>query len=166
MLTNANLIKPNISGVSDKFSWNFYKYIKKHGVNQRILFDGRDGKPIHPMNIYVLNRTIGNTLLEIMTGHGINYDFSMYLLNKYTDITEQFCKQYLRQGRCMFDPEHNGWWLGDESRFTMINKNSKRCRWCGKHLRRNIVKHVNVQRKETWELENDIVLGVIKEIEG
>jgi hypothetical protein len=67
------------------------------------------------------------------------------------DITEWFWNEYLKSDRCIFDREHTGWMQGTENRFTGINKNSKKCNWCGQHLTRRIKKVVTVERKPVWE---------------
>ena len=68
-------IKPQERGVSDKCSWNLYMYLKKHGMNQHILWDNSNDRPLHPMNIYVLTDTIGATMQSIMAGRKERYCF-------------------------------------------------------------------------------------------
>lgn len=152
---NINNIRPKQSKISDKYSWNLFKYLQKYGIkNHRILFDSNDSGGFHPMNIYVMNGTIGRSLHSIMgDARKFRCCLSLYPLDTYEDITEAFWKQYLLLGRCMFDERHAGWWTGGDSRFTVINKNAKRCNWCGKHLRRTITKHVTVKRIERWEVQ-------------
>ena len=147
-------IKPQEHGVSDKYSWHFYRHLKAQGMKQRILWDNSDGRPMHPMSIYVLNGTIGNTLQSIMWGSKNIVCFSMHPLDTYVDITESFWKSYVSKGRCMFDENHSSkWWVGDKHRYQSINRNSKRCRWCGVILRRNIVTTKVIERNEEWVVD-------------
>lgn len=77
------------------------------------------------------------------------YDFSLNP-NHLVDITEWFWNEYVKSGRCIFDREHNGWWQGDQERYTQINKNSRKCKWCNQYQKRSIRKVVSIKREEVW----------------
>gem|GEM_PF-6434809 len=69
---------------------------------------------------------------------------------EYMDITEWFFKTYEKDGRCIFDREHNKWFLGAENRFTYVN-NTRRCNWCGKWQQKEIKKEQTIKQKEVWK---------------
>lgn len=99
---------------------------------------------------------IGMSIHGIMDGTRNSLgDYCLYQ-DQLIDITEWFFKEYLKIGRCIFDREHKGWWQGGDTRFTVINKSSRRCNWCGKHFHREIQKEIKVIRHETWVMEERI----------
>lgn len=152
---NINSIKPKTPEVSDKYSWGIYKWLKTNGTNFRVLLDPSKDKTLTRRLNFISDEggrgTIGSNVHSIMTGQRTLYCFSLCPLHKYTDVTDWFWSNYLRFGRCMVDPEHSMWFLSDDGRYTMINKNSKRCNWCGKYFKRDIKKQVSIKRVEHWE---------------
>lgn len=56
--------------------------------------------------------------------------------------------QYLKIGRCVFDPEHV-WIHADSPRFNLLSKNRRKCRWCGQLQKRVTKKVVRIQ--ESWQ---------------
>jgi len=60
-----------------------------------------------------------------------------------------FFKTYIKDGRCIFDREHNGWWKGGDNRFTYINS-TRRCNWCGEWQRKRIEKEVKIKQRVVW----------------
>lgn len=175
---NLNDIKPKARGKSDKFSWNLYRFLEKNYkkstfhfyhivdqedyvngevVNKKVPFDINDAKT---MDIWVGNERedglfmYGNRLWTITSGSKERFtEFANpWLRNKeYIDVTDEFIKAYLRIGRCLFTRHSNRWIEGDEARFTYINKNSRRCNWCGRYQTRRIKKIQTIKRSETWE---------------
>lgn len=152
---NINSIKPKIPKVSDRYSWSIYQWVKTNGTNFRVLLDPSEDEILTRRLYFIRNEggrgTVGSNVHSIMSGQRTLYCFSLYPLHKYPDVTEWFWINYLRFGRCMVDPGHSKYFLGDDERYTMINKNSKRCNWCGKYLKRNIRKQVSIERVEHWE---------------
>lgn len=148
---DISLIKPQTHGISDKYSWNLYTYLKKNKGEHRILLSPKD-TTFHPMNMLVLQGTIGKHLWAIMgEGKATRYDFSLYDLKSYTDITEEFWEHYVAKGRCVFDKEHGGWWVGGDQRFTMIDTDTKVCQWCNATLRRT--EETVTRTVERWEVQ-------------
>ncbi len=148
--------------------------IKKYGdlIQYRILLDTRshlDGgyEPFDPnqsvkpgqcyfAKIYPDNQGwVGRKLLEVM-GMAPYGEIKLYAYSiqeehgRYIDITEWFWEEYRKSGRCIFDREHDGWWMGDETRFTAINRNSRKCNWCGQHHKRTVEKEVTIKRIARW----------------
>ena len=149
-------IKPKQRFKSDKYSWNIYRYLKKNMIFGDIkVLDTSFGI----MFCYNMDKVgfSGRTIHSILQSGPYsaldNYCYLRYYSTEYKDISDEFFKKYSQVGRCYFDEDHNGWWSGDEHRFTDINRNCKRCNWCGKDLRRTIETVVERKRKEVWRLE-------------
>jgi hypothetical protein len=47
------------------------------------------------------------------------------------DITDWFWSQYILLGRCLWDVNHNKYMTNDETRFTYLDNNTRKCNWCG-----------------------------------
>jgi len=152
---NISDIKSKYNKVSDKYSCNLYGYLKKFNtvdlMRHRVLWDQTDGKPLHPMNIYMLQGGHGTTLLNIMWKQWNKYWWQPERIKGYIDITEEFWKDYISKGRCIFDVSHSTHWEGDEQRFTIIDDDTKECQWCGAVLRRTV--DTVVTEVEHWEVE-------------
>lgn len=180
MKFEARKVKPKSIGVSDKYSWNLYRVFKmleeegqKHpSMDYKILYyeksqlDGAIVKfdpngslhagqcfitKVYPQNQGTASRRLGE-IMGSLPNSPIDfycYDYSLdpdHLI----DITEWFWREYTKSGRCVFDREHKSLWQGDESRYTQINRNSRKCNWCGQHQKRSIEKVINITRKEVW----------------
>lgn len=153
-------IKPKKRCVSDKYDWNIYRFFKENGLNDIHVF-----KSLKANNFYFiygdrLNGSIGINVWSVL--HAGSYgklELGSYILfnfkdqSVYEEITDKFFKHYKKLGRCYFDPSHNAWWRNEDERFTVINKNSKRCNWCGHFLHREVNKIITIQRKEVWKLD-------------
>lgn len=177
---DASKVKPKHSGLSDKYSWNIYRVIRllEIGGKRAPLMDYKilyyeksqlDGsivkfnpcESLHPghcfiTKVYPMNQgTASRRISEILAmSPNSNIDFYCYDSsldhNHLVDITDCFWEEYVQSGRCVFDREHNGWWRGDETRFTQINRNSRRCNWCGQHQKKTIKKSITIKRNEVW----------------
>ncbi len=180
MKFEASKVKPLAKGQSDKYSWNLYRVFKllenegkKHPVmDYRILYyeispvDGSIVKfnPTDSLNaghcfisrVFPQDQgTASRKISEIMgMSPSLKIDFFCYDSslnpNHIVDITEWFWSEYVIVGRCIFDREHVIWWQGAASRFTQINKNSRKCNWCNQHQKKSIVKDVTIERREIW----------------
>ncbi len=171
-------IKPKVRGQSDKYSWNLYRFLEKNYKNTSFRFyhivdqdDYVNGETIHkkvPFNIndvstyyiWVGKESVdglwlyGNRLNSIISvGKERFTEFANPWLRskEYVDITNEFLKAYLKIGRCLFTKHSYVWTAGSESRYTYINKSSRRCNWCGKYQTRRIKKIQTIERKEVWE---------------
>lgn len=106
------------------------------------------------------NEIIGATLSRIISDSKNKYEISCYTCGysprEYVDITDLFWSQYVKKGRCLWDKTHNGWLMNDGNRFTYINKNSRRCNWCGEWQCREIYKKVKIERREAWVGEKEV----------
>lgn len=75
--------------------------------------------------------------------------------NHMIDITEWFFNTYIQIGRCMFDKDHYDFDNSYNQRYHIINKNSRKCRYCGEHFKRQIKKVVEVKKYEVWRPLNE-----------
>lgn len=172
-MIDLNKIKPKVKGESDKYSWNFYnflnkltrkrvegKYIKKqleiHWLHNsrwdgKYLEFNKDKLNINQIIILPYGKEYGGSFynLDPILRKGWATEFSGLSSSETTDITEWFFKIYERDGRCIFDREHNGWWQGSDNRFTYIN-NTRKCNWCGQWHKKEIRKVQTIKRVETW----------------
>lgn len=71
------------------------------------------------------------------------------LADQVVDITEQFWPAYERDGRCVIDRKHTGWFANDEDRFTIVG-GTRRCNWCGQWYERHIEKRARIERRQVW----------------
>ena len=182
MSMNIKQIKPRLKGKSDKYSWQLYQYMVKNRIGKlpTVIFANKLSKDseraefypadIRRNNIWIATniescqvesngkkgtaRWIhGNGLGTILSDSREKYTtFANPWIQEYEDITDWFWSEYIKYGRCLLDPEHIGWWQGDDNRFTYINKNSRRCNWCGRWQYRTIKKTVTIKRSDSWVL--------------
>lgn len=82
------------------------------------------------------------------------YSLCTFDSNHMIDVTEWFFSTYVNVGRCMFDPDHCDFNNQYNNRYYIINKNHRKCRWCGEHFRREIKKVVEVKKYELWKETN------------
>ncbi|MGG3890251.1 hypothetical protein [Metabacillus fastidiosus] len=173
-MIDINKIKPKVKDESDKYSWNLYNFLNrlfnKSGVGKYYkkqleihwLHNSRwDGSylefnkdKLNLNQILILpsgKQHYRGTFYELslIMGKGKATEFALPYSYETTDITEWFFNTYERDGRCIFDREHNGWWQGDKERFTYIN-NTRKCNWCGEWHKKEIKKVQVIKREETW----------------
>jgi len=92
----------------------------------------------------------GARLAPILCGDFETWAFAVG--NGVREITDEFWKQYERDGRCAFDRDHRMHFQNDEDRFTIIGA-TRRCNWCGEWHERHIEKRVQIERREIWTLQ-------------
>lgn len=134
-MLDAKLVKPNVNKVSDKYSWGLYRFLKKCNKFRVLLVD--DGSVINGEDYpsYMIffeahkegNDSYGYWLKDIMQ----NRFLPTLTDRKRKDITGIFLEEYPRDGRCMFDRLHRGWWTMGEPRFEEISDATRKCKWCG-----------------------------------
>lgn len=174
-LQDLSCIKPKVKSISDKYSWNLYKLLHKITSNRdtgkyvknqlRVYwrksswFDGKitefkDVERIDTRQILISPFGKGSfyNLGNIMGERGNQEWALIYPESDLEDVTEWFFNTYERDGRCVFDREHRGWWKGEDGRFTYSENESKRiCSWCGVTQHKHIEKVV--KEVITWESE-------------
>lgn len=167
-------IKPEVKGQSDKYSWNLYKFLHKLCSNKdegkyiknqleihwlhHSRWDGEyldfDQEKLNLSQVLILPLGLENgrsfySMSSVMTQGRAERFHLPWKKEELTDITEWFFSTYERDGRCIFDREHNGWMLGSDGRFTYVN-NTRKCNWCGQWQHKEIHKEVKIKRKEVW----------------
>lgn len=171
-MINIEKIKPKVKGESDKYSWNLYNFLQRkfkgdigRYVQKQLeihwLHNSRwDGSflEFNPEDIRVnqlliipLGKNHGRSFFELSTilREGKATEFSLPYSWETTDITKWFTETYIRDGRCIFDRNHNSWLRNTENRFTYVN-NTRKCNWCGEWHKKEIHKQVKIERKEVW----------------
>ncbi|MWV44874.1 hypothetical protein GRF59_14730 [Paenibacillus sp. HJL G12] len=166
---NLSKIKPKLKGESDKYSWNLYRFLNKIAKDKyinnqlRIYWNHHsrwDGEHLP------FTKDVSNLMQLIISPYGDK--FTGYFMNTVLqkgncefislcpwkeedllDVTDWFFDTYEKIGRCIFDPEHNGWMLGTDSRYTYVN-NTRKCNWCGQWHQKQIVKKTRIERKVEW----------------
>jgi len=166
-------IKPKVNGQSDKYSWNLYNFLNKlykkkvegkyyekqleiHWLhNSRwdgsyLEFD-KNNLNMNQMLILPLGKKHGRTFysLSAVLGKGKATEFALPYSYELTDITDWFFETYIKDGRCIFDRTHNGWWQGAEDRYTYVN-NTRKCNWCSQWHKKEIKKVQKITREVEW----------------
>lgn len=166
MFINPKLVKPKVKGQSDKYSWNIYAWLNKHNkiYNNRIYYVENKEFDIENVSFDKIifgekindGEIIGNTL-NMIIHKGIKGESSFCMMKSLgwfnddiLDITDVFMSEYIKLGRCYLFGHGDSWLAYDEDRYTKINKNSRRCNWCGKHETRFIETEKIIKRKELW----------------
>lgn len=148
---NLSRIKPKNKGVSDKYSWNLYKFlnkmlkVEKFATEDTVRFYWNtysrwDGEHL-PFNGHIdfgrqgIISTTDNKntgyLLDAVLREGRSELYAIPLAWQNTiDITDWFFDTYEKIGRCIFDSDHNGWMQHTDARYTYVN-NTRKCNWCG-----------------------------------
>jgi hypothetical protein len=167
-------IKPKVKGESDKYSWNLYNFLNslfkkrengKYYKKQLEIcwlhhsrFDGKwlDFNPdkLNIMQLIIVPLGVENGRsfysLSSILREGKAVEFAIpWKKEGLTNITEWFFDTYEKDGRCIFDRNHNSWLLGSDNRFTYVN-NTRKCNWCGEWYKKEIVKEVKIKRREIW----------------
>lgn len=164
----AATIRPVVNGQSDKFSWQLYKRVLKRG-RERVYISAWDnlfGQPFLP-DFAALKSGDSKQRVKLMIGDPICVDgwFHGRKLNEITrertrpdesyayspafntgewiEVTDWFWAEYLRVGRCII---HGNW----AHNWQAINRNSRKCAYCGTIQRRTIKTIKTIERKEVW----------------
>lgn len=158
----ANRFKPAIKGKSDKFSWRFHKRMLKYGRESVYLMawnflDGKKEISLDDLKGFVSAARIavgckeggdwfcGDTLSGICKEGGSTNGWAfgpMHNVAEWIDITDWFWTNYERHGRCMFFKYLHSW--------ISINRNSRKCEWCGTHERREVETIKRIERRDKW----------------
>jgi hypothetical protein len=155
-------IKPRNIKTSDKYSANLYKFLSQKKHNCVVLLHKPSGD-LYLTDQWWKDEKVDNwkvvtgakvwmILCGKKVGPGSDYTavWGGVFKSDCEDITETFWPDYIRRGRCVFNPTHDGWLRDDDTRFTTFG-NSLHCNWCGKWFRRKIKKVVKIERRAVWE---------------
>lgn len=169
-------IKPITKDENGKYNKKLYNLLKKMSNDQyqnrqfRVYFkptswwDGTEitfHKNIHKEVSSIIrqinlspygHKESGYSLMEsLQKNKPERYSWIMHNPNKFIDITNWFFDTYIKMGRCMFDRNHYDFDNEHNQRYYIINKNHRKCRWCGEHFHREHHKKVEIRKYSTWE---------------
>lgn len=141
-------IKPKVKGESDKYSWNMYRFLKRHKLENIFGVMSKDGMMVGTVDSEGLSGCLVRSIIS--SGYRLPIEFwfdkSIFGLR----IMPLYLEEYQRVGRCLMLDHDEPWISGDDNRFRTIG-NTRRCNWCGKWQHRTIKKIVKLTRKEVWE---------------
>jgi len=168
------LIKPNSNDENGKYSRKLYNLLKKHSLDQyknrqlRVFFYKQSRwidnsvefhRDVHKEvsmggHIFISpygDSSSGHHLFEVLQKNNPeHWSLVMYDPNLFTDVTEWFFTTYIQIGRCMFDKSHYDFDNKYNNRYYTINKNHRKCKWCGEHFHREFRRHVEVHKYVDW----------------
>lgn len=134
-------VQPKTKGKSDKYSWNIYRYLKKHRSEDIRVFVGLIIGHEYPDGVsgLHLNQLMASTRIQ-----------EFWFSDKWNlkEITG-WLSEYQRVGRCLLIPHDFVWCEGEDTRFTYVN-NTRKCNWCGLWQHRELHKVVEREIKEEW----------------
>lgn len=95
---------------------------------------------------------IGYSLMDALSKNKPErYSWIMHKPDGFVDITEWFFDTYIKMGRCMFETKHYDFENKHNQRYYIINRNHRKCRWCGEHFHKEHHKSVEIKKYSTWE---------------
>lgn len=155
MKINPSEFKPAVKGKADKFSWQLYRWAKKHPARLKIwagTWNSCTGIDREKPVLYIGDDRDGNWIharqLRNLCTHGANLQAWAYSsphdTKNWVDVTESFWREYLRKGVCAIHDDR-----GHD--FTKINRNSRKCRHCGEHQTRTVVTKKTIKRLDIWD---------------
>ena len=159
--------KPKEKGKSDKYSWRMYQRALKNGRQSVYLMAWNSINGYSKPDISMLKDgfvsanmlAVGNfdfcgdgrdwfhgaTVRQICTEGAARHDWAFgpgHHTNEWVDVTDWFWSSYEKVGMCLFFKHQHIW--------VSINRNAKKCDYCGKHIRREIKKVQTIKRVEVW----------------
>jgi hypothetical protein len=163
----ARQIQPKVRSKSDKFSWRLYLRAMKKG-RERIYIGAWDnlfGQPHVPsleglkagnrMDMRLLyigymhddkKYFSGQPIREVARHGKAHCDYSYgpgFNTAHWLDVTDWFWSAYIERGRCAV-------WHDQVHEWVPINRNARKCAYCGKHEHRTVVTKKIVERVECW----------------
>lgn len=158
----AASIRPAVNGKSDKYSWLLYQRALKEGQESVFLstwctvygdvgasLDELKSERIPSSRIMIGRRDDGwfhgNSLATICRPGARRMDWAFgpqFGVANWIDITDWFWTMYQREGRCRFFNFTHEW--------IAINRNARKCAYCGKHERRQIETRKTIEREAVW----------------
>lgn len=161
--------KPTNAKKSDKYSINFYKWLKKHknwplwayapqwsnidGSFVAFNFDDPKSSQIYIGFMDDDSFLTGQKLSDILCGVGQTYCYApgcnREFFKNMIDISDWFFSEYEKIGRALWDASGENFMIDADDRFTVIG-NTKRCNWSGRWYKKEIVTHKKTERFEQW----------------
>lgn len=156
-------LKPNQKGMSDKYSWNLYQFLKTNkdirvfwdstnDFNKRsIRFIDKDSTDVSQhlrLGRFLGKSFAGRSLMSVLVKTDKHlYSYSWLDANQLEDVTDWFFDTYEKIGRCAFDNNHSMWLSNEDGRYEEF-ENKKKCCWCGSRFEKKI-KEV-ATKSERW----------------
>jgi hypothetical protein len=143
-IPSAKAIKPKEKGVSDFFSWNFYRFAKENPLFTRVfkgVWNRIDGynpqEPTYYIGMIDDNGAFNGILLSHMLCMHKRFDMSCYMMPKHhieewQDVSADFYAEYQRIGYCLLDDHHHEWGDTDAKRDEANAGHTRTCQRCGK----------------------------------
>lgn len=166
---NLKDIRPAIKGVSDKFSWNLYKWLNNKQNRDcnfdKVYFipsddnDKFDLNNIKPSQILIGNRwsstCIAGRMLNSILGSNRVQTASYtngggWRIDLAIDITDDFFRRYIEIGRCLFFSHNDETWIVGESQRYEYSGNNRICKWCGHEQFKTIEEIVVTKQVIKW----------------
>lgn len=168
------LIKPNGKDENGKYNKKLYNLLKKLSASEyynrqlKVYFCLSDRitgdiltfhKDIHKEKTITRqilfspygNSASGHFLSEaIKKNNPEHWSLCMYHEDLFIEVTDWFFKNYIELGRCFFDKYHYDFDNEYNERYYIINKNNRKCKWCGEHFHMEHYKKVEIKRYKTW----------------
>lgn len=163
----ASRIKPAVRNKSDKFSWRLYLRAMRKG-RERVYVSAKDniygttfvpsldalkaGDKLHMRLLYIGymhddNYFSGQPVRDVCRSGKGHCDYAYgpgFNTANWLDVTDWFWDSYLARGRCVV-------WVDQVHEWAMINRNARKCLYCGKHEHRTVVTKKTVERIDSWK---------------
>lgn len=127
---------------------NVYWYPLNRMLGKSVSFENRN-EIILPHVIFAgMNdrRMIGTSWESIVQADYRLRRYDVNEMKKLEVITDWFTEQYVKIGKCLYDPMHHDFMVDSKKRYSVIDENKRQCKYCGKIFE----KRSNVGSKEVW----------------
>lgn len=145
-------IKPRNIKESDKYSRNLYLWVRYRHTLNVVNHRGELYLTTEDWKEDDWGKLSGARLTRILC-KGKTAESCVYInipVGECRDVTEEFWSEYIKKGRCHLDPDHNGFMMNTESRFSIIDRNHRVCNWCGREFSRHVEKRMACEFVEVW----------------
>lgn len=135
-MINKESIRPKADNTSDFFSWQLFRWIRKHKDLYRIWETGDEYHPLVIGDIYYGDDAVSGTHLKTLCFKDRQltvYSFCMFDGTEWTEITDKFWSDYMDRGVCAIHGDNAHQWITRES--------TRRCEYCNKHERQVVVEN-------------------------
>lgn len=146
-------IKPRNIKVSDKYSRNLYLWARQRRSMNVVDHKGELYLTTPDWKEDEWGKLSGTKLIRILCV-GQSAESCVYInipVEECRDVTGEFWSEYIKKGRCHLDPDHEGFMINTDSRFSIIDRNHRVCNWCGREFARRVEKRMTCEFVEVWE---------------
>lgn len=150
-LTETGLDVSSVNPVhGNKYSRNLFKYLTsgQNSLVSRYFRVFKDGEGALWIGYADGDYLIGARLLQVLClGRKAERWAYPHLISKLTEVPD-FWKRYQAIGRCAIDPEHQMYFVDDETRW-QVDGDYRRCLWCGEAEQKRDIRVETVEH-ESW----------------